>query len=105
MAVELTIYLRKCCPNHKQLLTQIIVRYDFEANKKNNLIFYGLPAEPRETPSLLINKVKQLILKFILGHDCAEDNLVDEERRGPELCVQTADGSGGGGVQVQGLGA
>ena len=33
-------------------------RYDFEANKKNNLIFYGLPSDPRETPHSLVTKVK-----------------------------------------------
>ena len=32
--------------------------YEFEANKRNNLIFYGIQAEPRETPSMLLNKVK-----------------------------------------------
>ena len=32
--------------------------YEFEANKRNNLIFYGIQPEPRETPSMLLNKVK-----------------------------------------------
>ena len=31
--------------------------YEFEVNKKNNLIFYGLAGENRETPSVLIMKV------------------------------------------------
>ena len=31
--------------------------YEFEINKKNNLIFYGLAGENRETPSVLIMKV------------------------------------------------
>ena len=31
--------------------------YEFEINKKNNLIFYGIPGESRETPSVLIMKV------------------------------------------------
>ena len=31
--------------------------YEFEANKRNNLIFYGIQPEPRETPSMLLNKV------------------------------------------------
>ena len=31
--------------------------YEFEANKRNNLIFYGIQAEPRETPTVLLNKV------------------------------------------------
>ena len=35
--------------------------YEFEANKRNNLIFYGIQAEPRETPSMLLNKVKYII--------------------------------------------
>ena len=36
--------------------------YEFEANKRNNLIFYGIQAEPRETPSMLLNKVKYIPL-------------------------------------------
>ena len=32
--------------------------YEFEVNKRNNLIFYGIQAEPRETPSMLLSKVK-----------------------------------------------
>ena len=31
--------------------------YEFEVNKRNNLIFYGIQAEPRETPSMLLSKV------------------------------------------------
>ena len=31
--------------------------YDFEANKRNNLIFYGIPNEARETHSMLRQKV------------------------------------------------
>ena len=31
--------------------------YEFETNKKNNLIFYGIPGEARETPPVLMNKV------------------------------------------------
>ena len=27
--------------------------YDFEQNKRNNLIFYGVPQEPRENSELL----------------------------------------------------
>ena len=34
--------------------------YDFEVNKRNNLIFYGIPGEHRETPSVLINKALTL---------------------------------------------
>ena len=35
--------------------------YDFEANKKNNLIFYGIPNEAHEKETNLIMKVKDLI--------------------------------------------
>ena len=31
--------------------------YEFETNKKNNLIFYGIPGETRETPPVLMTKV------------------------------------------------
>ena len=31
--------------------------YEFETNKKNNLIFYGIPGEVRETPPVLMTKV------------------------------------------------
>ena len=34
--------------------------YDFEANKRNNLIFYGIPNEARETHSMLRQKVSPL---------------------------------------------
>ena len=30
---------------------------DFEKNKRNNLIFYGIPDDPKETPSILDAKV------------------------------------------------
>ena len=32
--------------------------YDFEINKRNNLLFYGIKEERRETPSDLFNKVR-----------------------------------------------
>ena len=35
--------------------------YDFETNKKNNLIFNGLPNESRETPSKLLATVQEII--------------------------------------------
>ena len=35
--------------------------YDFEANKKNNLIFYGIPNAEHETENNLIVKVKEVI--------------------------------------------
>ena len=49
--------------------------YEFEINKKNNLIFYGLAGENRETPSVLIMKVgmfqsgKNNQKKLVLGLD------------------------------------
>ena len=35
--------------------------YEFEINKKNNLIFYGIPGETRETPSVLIMKADRTL--------------------------------------------
>ena len=35
--------------------------YDFEANKRNNLIFYGLPNEAREVQSALLQKINQIM--------------------------------------------
>ena len=32
--------------------------YEFEVNKKNNLIFYGIQGEHRETPAELMDKVR-----------------------------------------------
>ena len=40
--------------------------YEFEQNKRNNLIFYGLNNEARETPELLIAKI-QNIIRVTLG--------------------------------------
>ena len=40
--------------------------YDFEANKRNNLIFYGLPNEAREVQSALLQKINQ-IMKSSMG--------------------------------------
>ena len=37
--------------------------YEFETNKKNNLIFYGIPGEVRETPPVLMTKVRVNNLK------------------------------------------
>ena len=34
--------------------------YDFEASKRNNLIFYGIQGEPGETPEMLQEKVSWL---------------------------------------------
>ena len=35
--------------------------YDFELNKKNNLIFYGIPNEVNEKEPQLIMKIKEMI--------------------------------------------
>ena len=40
--------------------------YDFEANKRNNLIFYGLPNETREVQTALQQKITQ-IMKTSMG--------------------------------------
>ena len=32
--------------------------YDFEVNKRNNLLFYGIKEDRRETPSELLSKVR-----------------------------------------------
>ena len=45
---------------HFVLFLKKTTRYDFEANKKNNLIFYGLPSDPRETPNSLVTKVEHM---------------------------------------------
>ena len=34
--------------------------YDFEINKRNNLLFYGIKEDRRETPSELLSKVTSL---------------------------------------------
>ena len=41
-------------------------RYDFEQNKRNNLIFYGLNNDVKETPELLMSKI-QTIIKVSVG--------------------------------------
>ena len=40
--------------------------HEFEQNKRNNLIFYGLNNDSKETPELLLSKV-QSIVKVTLG--------------------------------------
>ena len=35
--------------------------YDFEVNKKNNLIFYGIPNEINEKEAQLVQKIKDLV--------------------------------------------
>ena len=39
--------------------------YDFEANKRNNLIFYGIPNDPNESSESLIVKMQVLIFSII----------------------------------------
>ena len=41
--------------------------YDFEANKRNNLIFYGIANETRETQPKLLQKATKLLSE--LPHD------------------------------------
>ena len=40
--------------------------YEFEQNKKNNLLFYGIGSDNRETPDVLIQKIL-IIMKTTLG--------------------------------------
>ena len=40
--------------------------YEFEQNKKNNLLFYGIGSDNRETPDVLIQKILT-IMKTTLG--------------------------------------
>ena len=58
--------------------------YEFETNKKNNLIFYGIPGETRETPPVLMTKVglkKSNVLKQkSQGLDCREKDPSNEAR-------------------------
>ena len=35
--------------------------YDFEQNKRNNLIFYGIPSDPTETSESLAISIQKLI--------------------------------------------
>ena len=39
--------------------------YDFEANKRNNLIFYGIANETRETQPKLLQKATKLLLQMM----------------------------------------
>ena len=43
--------------------------YDFEINKRNNLLFYGIKEDRRETPSELLSKVSLSLLQL---PDCGE---------------------------------
>ena len=40
--------------------------YDFEQNKRNNLIFYGMTQEAGETPEILAINVQKLIKEKML---------------------------------------
>ena len=40
--------------------------HEFEQNKRNNLIFYGLNNEIKETPEILLSKI-QTIIRVTLG--------------------------------------
>ena len=54
--------------------------YEFEVNKRNNLIFYGIQSESRETPAMLLSKVRKetkiffkIKMKSFLGDKSSED--------------------------------
>ena len=40
--------------------------YEFESTMRNNLIFYGIGQEERETPERLLSKVKYLLLSILI---------------------------------------
>ena len=40
--------------------------YDFEQNKRNNLIFYGMPSDPTETSESLAISIQKLIKEKML---------------------------------------
>ena len=40
--------------------------YDFEQNKRNNLIFYGMPSDHEETPESLALSVQRLLKEKML---------------------------------------
>ena len=67
--VMLTFFYHDACviPFHVYYTFMIPTRYDFEANKKNNLIFYGLPSDPRETPNSLVTKVEHRSFADVLN--------------------------------------
>lgn len=52
------IYLVSYFPYFTQVNEKV---YEFEQNKRNNLIFYGLTNEARETPEILISKIQTII--------------------------------------------
>ena len=40
--------------------------YEFEVNKKNNLLFYGVGSDNRETPDSLIQKVMMMMIMMMM---------------------------------------
>ena len=54
--------------------------YDFEANKRNNLIFYGIANETRETQPKLLQKATKLLSE--LPHDDDDDDDDDDDKDG-----------------------
>ena len=58
--------------------------YEFEINKKNNLIFYGISGENRETPSVLIMKAERTFVGKRKLTFCCLDQLDTEADSVPE---------------------
>ena len=59
--------------------------YEFETNKKNNLIFYGVPSEERETGERLLMKIQDIIRNNL---NICREGLVSYANRmytGPEV--------------------
>ena len=59
--------------------------YEFETNKKNNLIFYGVPSEERETGDRLLMKIQDIIRSNL---NISREGLVSYANRmytGPEV--------------------
>ena len=52
--------------------------YEFESTMRNNLIFYGIGQEERETPERLLSKVKYLLLSTYLRTDTCPGEGCDE---------------------------
>ena len=80
------------CQSISYFTTKNPTRYDFEANKKNNLIFYGLPSDPRETPNSLVTKVEHRIFAdfwtFLwLGLVCRFKQSDDKGRENDDLLI------------------
>ena len=57
--------------------------YDFEQNKRNNLIFYGMSQDPGETPESLAISIQKLIKdKMLLRR---EMNITQVMRTSPDI--------------------